>query len=88
VTPLCPRFDGPLPDRYTLLAKGAGAGASDTQIVFGGTGALVGATSYDFSVCLPSQNADSAQSRMVRVDQSGIITTYRDTASSLAGTCG
>ena len=88
VTPLCPRFDGPLPDRYTLLAKGTGAGASDTEIVFGGSGALVGATSYDFSVCRPSENADPTQSRFVHVEPSGIITTYRDTTSSLAGTCG
>lgn len=90
VTPLCPRFDGPLPDRYTLLAKGAGAGASDTQIVFGGSGSVVPATvtDYDFSVCRPSQDADPTQSRRVHVAQSGIITTYRDTTSSPAGTCG
>jgi len=88
VTPLCPRFDGPLPDRYTLLAKGSGAGASDSEVVFGGSGALVGATSYDFSVCRPSENADPTQSRFVRIEQSGIITTYRNTTSSLAGTCG
>ncbi|WP_395682625.1 GspH/FimT family pseudopilin [Dokdonella sp.] len=89
VTPLCPRFDGPLPDRYTLLAKGAGTGASDTQIVFGGSGALVPATvtNYDFSLCRPSQNADPTQSRRVHVAPSGIITTYRDTTSSPAGAC-
>jgi type IV fimbrial biogenesis protein FimT len=88
VTPLCPRFDGALPPTYTVLAKGTGAGASDTEIVFGGSGALVGATSYDFSVCRPSQNADPTQSRLVHVEPSGIITTYRDTTSSPAGTCG
>ena len=87
VTPLCPRFDGPLPNRYTLLAK-SGAGGSDTQIVFGASGALVGAALYDFSLCRPSANADPAQSRRVHVAPSGIITTYRDTSSSPAGTCG
>jgi type IV fimbrial biogenesis protein FimT len=90
VTPLCPRFDGPLPTTYTLLAKGAGTGAIDTEIVFGGSGAVVPATvtSFDFSVCRPSQDADPTQSRRVHVDPSGIITTYRDTTSSPAGTCG
>jgi type IV fimbrial biogenesis protein FimT len=90
VTPLCPRFDDALPATYTLLAKGTGTGASDTEIVFGGSGSLVPSTitSYDFSVCRPSQDADPTQSRRVHVEPSGIITTYRDTTSSPAGTCG
>ena len=88
VTPLCPRFDGPLPPTYTMLAKGTGAGASDTEVVFGVTGELVDATEYSFSICRPIDRADPTQSRLVHVDRSGIITTYRDTTSSLAGTCG
>jgi type IV fimbrial biogenesis protein FimT len=90
VTPLCPRFDGALPPTYTVLAKAGGTGGIDTEIVFGGNGAVVPATVtfYDFSVCRPSQYADPAQSRRVRVESSGIITTYRDTTSAPAGTCG
>jgi type IV fimbrial biogenesis protein FimT len=88
VTPLCPRFNGALPDTYFILAKATGGAAIDTEVVFGGTGTLVSpATQFDFSVCRPSDRADPAQSRMVRVAQSGIITTHRDTSSSLAGTC-
>ena len=86
-TPLCPRFAAALANTYTLLAKGAGTGSSNTQIVFGGTGALVGATTYDFSVCRPSADADATQSRRVHVDPSGIITTYRDASASPAGDC-
>jgi len=87
-TPLCPRFDGAVPPDYTVLAKATGAGSADDRVVFGATGAMVGnATEFDFSVCRPSRNVDPVQSRRIHLNQSGIITTYRDTTSSPAGTC-
>lgn len=85
-TSLCARFDGPLPATYTLLAK-ANGGGSDSQVVFGATGTLVDATTFDFSVCRPTANPGSAQSRQVHMAQSGIVTTYRDTSASSAGNC-
>jgi type IV fimbrial biogenesis protein FimT len=88
VTPLCSRYADPLADTYTVLGKAAGGGAVDDRVVFGATGALAGsATKFDFSVCRPSSHADTAQSRMVSVAPSGIITTHRDTTDSIAGIC-
>ncbi len=87
-SPLCPRYEGPLPTNYTLLAKGSGAGAVDTMVVFQATGNLAPTvTGFDFSVCRPTTSADPAQSRWVRVSQSGTITSQRDTTSSPAGPC-
>ena len=87
-TPLCPRFNNAIPASYSILGKATGTGAVDDRVIFGGTGALVSpATDFDFSVCRPSENADSSQSRRVNVRASGIVTTYRGTSDSPAGTC-
>jgi type IV fimbrial biogenesis protein FimT len=87
VTPLCARFEGPVPDTYTVLAKATGS-VDNGRVVFGPSGTAVGVTAFDFSVCRPSAYADATQSRRIVVAASGIVTTYRGTASSPAGTCG
>ncbi len=84
--PMCPRYDGAIPTGYSILS--AADGGDDAQVVFGVTGALVGATQFDFSVCRPSENPDPEQSRRIHVESSGIISSYRGTADSPAGTCG
>ncbi|WP_310735223.1 GspH/FimT family pseudopilin [Dokdonella fugitiva] len=87
-TPLCPRFNGALPNTYYILGKATGAGALDDRVVFGSSGALVGsASNFDFSVCRPSAHADSNQSRHINVRASGIVTTNRGTSGSPAGPC-
>lgn len=87
-TPLCARFNDPLPATYFILGKATGSGATDDRVVFGSSGSLVGsATNFDFSVCRPSAHADPSQSRRINVRASGIITTYRGTSDSPAGPC-
>ncbi len=85
--PLCMRYRPVLPTGYTVLGKGTGASASDTQVVFGGTGALRDATAFDFSVCRPTADADPAQSRRIHVSASGTVEARRDTTGSPAGSC-
>lgn len=85
--PLCMRHRGALSTGYTLLGKGVGTGASDTQVVFGSTGALRAATAFDFSVCRPSGEANAAQSRRIHVSASGTIESRRDTTNAPAGSC-
>ncbi|HEU4664174.1 MAG TPA: GspH/FimT family pseudopilin [Dokdonella sp.] len=87
-TPLCARFDGPLPESYRILAKSE-SGLDDTQVVFASTGTMVNAGHwFNFSVCRPITNPDPAHSRQITVAESGIVTTQRDTSAAPAGTCG
>jgi type IV fimbrial biogenesis protein FimT len=86
--PLCPRFEGPVAATYGVLGAALGPAPENDRVTFGSTGVLVGATGFDFSVCRPSSNPDPAQSRRVHIEASGIITTYRGTSDSPAGTCG
>lgn len=85
--PLCPQHRGPLEGGYTLRGAGTGAGASNVAVVFSPTGALRGATAFDFSVCRPSAQANAAESRRIRVAASGTIESRRDTTGAPAGAC-
>jgi type IV fimbrial biogenesis protein FimT len=88
-TPLCPRWRGALANNYLLTALHTGAGAVDTEVVFGATGTLAPSTvtAFDFNVCRPQTNSNGAQSRWVHVAQSGVITMRRDVTPSPAGAC-
>ena len=72
---------------YTVFAKATGAGGNDGQAAFGPTGALQSGTSFDFSVCRPSTNANISQSRRITVGGGGSISSRRDVTGSPAGTC-
>lgn len=72
---------------YSVLAKATGAGANDGQAAFSPVGTLQPGTSFDFSVCRPSTNANIAQSRRITVGGGGSISSRRDVTGSPAGTC-
>ncbi len=80
------QYSAVAPD-YRVLGLAAGAGAPADRVVFTGTGSLLTATGYDFSVCRPTFSPGNAQSRRVVVIATGMIRTYRDTSSAPAGSC-
>jgi type IV fimbrial biogenesis protein FimT len=87
-TSLCPRFEGALPTGYTIQAIADGPVATDTEVLFGATGALVGTgSSFDFNICRPIEQADATKSRWINVNGGGLITSRRDVSESPAGTC-
>lgn len=75
-----------LPDEYRITAAAGGGGPSDT-VVFAATGALAGATSFNFSVCRPSYSPGDAQSRRIIIEGPGSIRSRRNTSGSPAGSC-
>lgn len=85
--PLCVQHRGGVLNGFTVLGLGTGTGASSTQVVFAPTGALLQASSFDFSICRPSSQANAAQSRRIHVSLSGVIESRRDTTSAPAGSC-
>lgn len=85
--PMCMLHRGALAGGYTILAAGNGGGGTSTEVVFRPTGALASTSDFDFSVCLPSDQADPSQSRRIHVAASGIVTSHRDTSGSPAGSC-
>lgn len=74
-----------LPATYTLAAKGQGG--DDSKVVFGGTGNLIPANPFDFSVCRPTASANIKKSRRIAVQSSGEISSRPDVTGSPAGTC-
>jgi type IV fimbrial biogenesis protein FimT len=72
---------------YSVFAKATGAGGNDSQAAFGPVGTLQSGTTFDFSVCRPSTNADITQSRRITVGGGGTISSRRDVTGSPAGTC-
>lgn len=84
--PLCLLHHLALPDSYRILAA-SGGGGSDGEVVFAPTGALRDASSFDFSVCRPSADADPTQSRRIHVTATGLIESRRDTTGATAGSC-
>lgn len=78
---------GALDPEYRILGAAAGVGAPADRVEFNGTGALVTATAYDFSVCRPTFSPGNAQSRRIAVVASGTIRSFRDTTGSPAGSC-
>lgn len=84
--PLCMMHRGALADGYQILAASTGGGEDD-EVVFTPTGALRGATGFDFSVCRPSSSADPTQSRRIHVAGSGTIQSRRDTTGATSGSC-
>jgi type IV fimbrial biogenesis protein FimT len=87
-TPLCPRFEGALPTGYTIQSLAVGPAVSDTEVLFGATGALIGTgAAFDFNICRPIEQADATKSRRISVNGAGLITSRRDVSDSPAGTC-
>jgi len=84
--PLCVQHRDALPERYSILGEATGS-SDDDIVVFAPSGALRGATQFDFSVCRPSDQANPEQSRRVRVGASGTIQGGRDTTNAPAGSC-
>ena len=81
-----PHDHGAVADGYTVQARSTGGG-SDDAISFRPTGSLLGATSFDFNVCRPTDVADNAMSRRITVQGSGTVSSRRDVTSSPAGSC-
>lgn len=73
---------------YRVLGAASGSGAPTDRVVFGATGGLRQAATYDFSVCRPAADADAAESRRIAIAGSGSIRTHRDASGSPAGSCG
>lgn len=84
---MCVQHRGAMENGFTLLAFATGSGGDDGIVVFSPTGALRGATEFDFSICRPTDMKDPAQSRRVHVAPSGIIDARRDTTGAPAGEC-
>jgi type IV fimbrial biogenesis protein FimT len=75
---------------YAVKTKVTNGNGGDTRIVFGPSGNLVDSAggavvSADINVCRPDHQA--AQSRWIRVQSSGEISSQRDTSSSPAPGC-
>lgn len=85
--PMCVQHRGEIEGGFTLLAKADGPAGDDSLIVFGPTGALRGATAFDFSVCRPVDMRDPTQSRRIHVTPGGLIEARRDTTGAPAGGC-
>ncbi len=71
---------------YSIQSKSTGGG-SDTVLTFQPTGNLLAATTFDFNVCRPTSDANSAQSRRVTVQGSGTVSSRRSVVGSPAGSC-
>jgi hypothetical protein len=48
---------------------------------------MVGATRFDFSICLPASDADAQRSRRIQVLQSGSMSSRVNTTGAPAGNC-
>lgn len=70
-----------------ILALATGGVADSTRVTFGATGVMVGATRFDFSICLPASDADAQRSRRIQVLQSGSMTSRVNTTGAPAGNC-
>ncbi len=84
---MCAQHRGAMEGGFTVLALATGAGGDNGIVVFSPTGALRGASEFDFSLCRPADMKDPAQSRRIHVAPSGIINARRDTTSAPAGGC-
>lgn len=85
--PMCVQHRDAMQSGFSVLSKASGAGGSDSIAIFGPTGALRGATAFDFSICRPAGDEDPAESRRIQVAASGIISSRRDTTGAPAGGC-
>lgn len=70
-----------------ILALATGGAADSTRVTFGATGVMVGATRFDFSICLPASDADAQRSRRIQVLQSGSMSSRVNTTGAPAGNC-
>jgi type IV fimbrial biogenesis protein FimT len=70
-----------------VLALATGGAADSTRVTFGPTGVMVGATQFDFSICLPLAEADALRSRRIQILQSGSMAARVDTTGAPAGSC-
>lgn len=71
---------------YTVQSKSTGGGV-DNAVTFRPTGSLLAATSFDFNVCRPADQADASKSRRITIQGSGTVSSRRDVSSSPAGSC-
>lgn len=83
---MCVQFRDRFEGGYTILGKAAG-GSDDGIVVFAPSGALRGATAFDFSICRPADLADPTKSRRIHVGAGGIIQGRPDTTGAPAGDC-
>ncbi len=84
---MCAQHRAAMEGGFTVLALASGGAANSSIVVFSPTGALRGATEFDFSLCRPVDMKDPTQSRRIHVAPSGIIDARRDTTSAPAGGC-
>jgi type IV fimbrial biogenesis protein FimT len=70
-----------------ILALATGGAGDSTRVTFGPTGVMLGATRFDFSICLPASDADAERSRRIQVLQSGSMTARVNTTGAPAGNC-
>lgn len=84
--PICVRHHDAVAATYRVFGAASGGG-EDGIVLFGISGDLRQATSFDLNVCRPSDDADEAGSRRITVSGSGAISSKRDTAGSPAGSC-
>lgn len=77
----------PLATDYTLTSAATGAGGDVGKAAFNALGALQLGTSFDFSVCRPTRNADVNQSRWISIKGSGEISSRRGVGSAPSGSC-
>lgn len=66
---------------HAALENGQAVNATDTEITFGSSGSLSGATSFGLRVCRPTALPDASEARLVTVRGSGMISSRRRGAS-------
>lgn len=84
--PICMRHQDAIPGDYPIHGAASGGG-EDGIVLFGISGELRQANSFDLNICRPPDYADEAGSRRVTVAGSGAISSKRDTRGSPAGSC-
>jgi type IV fimbrial biogenesis protein FimT len=84
--PLCLQHREALTGGYHIAGLASGS-TENGQVVFSPTGALRGASAFDFSVCRPPDRANPKESRRIRVGGSGLIESRKDTTGAPAGNC-
>ncbi|HUD43246.1 MAG TPA: GspH/FimT family pseudopilin [Dokdonella sp.] len=84
--PICMRHHGPVGTDYQVHGAASGGG-EDGTVLFGISGDLRQATSFDLNICRPTSHAGEAGSRRITVIGSGAISSKRDTTGSPAGSC-
>lgn len=83
---ICMRHRGPVAADYRILSAASGGG-EDGVVLFGISGDLRQAASFDLNVCRPPSDSGDAGSRHIAITGSGTITSRRDTTGSPAGSC-